>query len=1176
MRTSSLVLCRGGAVAAATLLSFLPAWADNTQLPLPGPAATRTLGGSDWSGWTGLAVKPGESTAAFSVPGEAVYRVPDSPLGSHIVAAHWVNDRVLNARPWYGLRFEIDLERAAPFHLDLTASIPVQTGRMDLPPSTSAQVTLQGRGWQTVTIPFAAFDFNRGQFGMLGQLKEIAFKGRYDGESAGKERVLLRNIRLVRGDVLHLESEIRSKPDGPDGTVSYPLTVTNCTDKPLTIALTLQRQGWEGMPAILSPISLTLAPGESGAANLKVTVPASLPGGIRETQTVVATAQGSGVSEKIEFVTSRRLPYPYLLFPQAGWDALKVKVAKYDWARKELDRDIAVAERWQVPSQGRPGIFPAYSERELWPTAIAYKLTGNRAYAEKVALFLRRLSDPEKGFPTTLKGNAADIPQEGGLWEGSARAYEAIYDSGVLSEQDKRQIEQSFRIYIRLQVESLPYGGISNWSVFNLSPASQCALLLQDMDSFHRLVYDTGGLVDHLRYGTMDDGWWYEMSLSYNLGVAEAYTNLGIAARPFGIDLLNEKFPASTSRFVGLRPFEYQKFLGMEMHKFGPLRDNWISIRKMWDGIVPYPDYRSVMFGMGDGHEEVVGGGRFDLAYYAYHDPAYAAIIKQSAERNLIWGVPDLPAETPKPYTLSAHADDAGIAVLRSQTAGRPPREQIQVSHKYGTHGSYHGHFDRLSLNSLERYGISFYNPETSWFGYPSYMYKWWVQPSISHNMVVVDGKMQEPVESTPLLFHSGPMMQVSAVENNARWSNPPYFGGYEQIEDVRRGDKPYGPVPENHPKPGDVTAYTEPVRNRRAIIVTDDYVVLADDLRGKDSHTFDNLLQLRGAALTDSEKVKPLPHEEQFDANPLSSGQFITNVDRYEVSAPAVIRSLHHIAGQGERNTETGGQNSRSEPGDLHIDAHALWPPQAELRIGDYAENWPVSKKLTYSVEGDGKALTSGTFGAWILGRGTVDIDVTGLKELRLTTQVERGRDTLNTTFWGNAAVVTADGKTIPLSQLKTITENILPVPTASRDYGGGPVRIAGIPCADVVAAEPRDPRRDATLTLELSGLNAVRFRAIVGGDWPVGREDQVRKVTSIRTTGTIAHYLTLIEPYEGKSIVRSAVATGPNTLRVELADGRVQELIITGLEGDGKSVRITLTETRDGKIVRQEEARN
>ena len=37
------------------------------------------------------------------------------------------------------------------------------------------------------------------------------------------------------------------------------------------------------------------------------------------------------------------------------------------------------------------------------------------------------------------------------------------------------------------------------------------------------------------------------------------------------------------------------------------------------------------------------------------------------------------------------------------------------------------------------------------WYSYAPYMYKFYVQTSLSKNMVVVDQKMQEPVESKRL-----------------------------------------------------------------------------------------------------------------------------------------------------------------------------------------------------------------------------------------------------------------------------------------------------------------------------------------------------------------------------------------------------------------------------------------
>jgi hypothetical protein len=52
----------------------------------------------------------------------------------------------------------------------------------------------------------------------------------------------------------------------------------------------------------------------------------------------------------------------------------------------------------------------------------------------------------------------------------------------------------------------------------------------------------------------------------------------------------------------------------------------------------------------------------------------------------------------------------------------------------------------------------------------------------------------------------------------------------------------------------------------------------------------------------------------------------------------------------------------------------------------------------------------------------------------------------------------------------------------------------------------------------------------------------------------------------------VKSAVATSADKLRVELTDGRVQEIDFQNFNGDGKEIVVKMTETKDGKVLRGE----
>lgn len=64
---------------------------------------------------------------------------------------------------------------------------------------------------------------------------------------------------------------------------------------------------------------------------------------------------------------------------------------------------------------------------------VAWQLTHEKAHAEKVAEFLRNLSNPANGYPKTLRGCNQGLVQEGHFFQHLAMAYDMIRDAGSLS-----------------------------------------------------------------------------------------------------------------------------------------------------------------------------------------------------------------------------------------------------------------------------------------------------------------------------------------------------------------------------------------------------------------------------------------------------------------------------------------------------------------------------------------------------------------------------------------------------------------------------------------------------------------------------------------------------------------------------------------------------------------------
>ena len=935
------------------------------------------------------------------------------------------------------------------------------------------------------------------------------------------------------------------------------------------------------MPATVDPVSLQLAPGETKTAVVKVTVPKRVPPGGHETRTLLATLQGEGAEgapvSKISYVTASRLEHPNILHTADGWAQIRENVKKYDWAKQAQQEYVDLARAWVVSEVNNPvnpkrgdWLFVTNLDKSLMASGISYQLTGNQEFAQKVRTFLLRLSDPKTGFPVTRRAcNQASV-QEGGFFQNIAMAYDMTIPSGVYTEEDRRQIDQTLRLFVG-DVEGDFGDNISNWAV-----AFQCgqlfsALALQDLAAADRILYGPGALIDQFVQGTLDDGWWYEVSISYNTWVATEFSQVAIAMRPWGVNLSDAWFQ-SGFRPDNVKPPHEEEY-GMSRARWGPIKNSHINIKHMWDALPPVVDWHGVLFGLNDSAEKPIVGPQMDIAYYLYRDPAYATIIKRGGKRNLLYAVPELPENPPDRSLDSVCADNAGLAVLRSQDPSRPPSERIQAVLHYGDHGWYHGHFDITDLVHLSRYGRSFWNPEFIWYSYPSYLYKFYVQTSVSKNMVVVDQKMQEPKESERLLIHSGPMMQVAAVQVETRWANPPYGGMVYPDQSHSFPEKSFNegrsiPIPQNPPpygKFGSVTGYTEPVLQRRALIVADDYIVLADYLKGDKDHNYDALFQINGFRGLDAPSSKLLRHTAQWNPDPLGAAQFVTDCNWYEATAPARA-SFRYEFSPDKKNVTL-----ENIPGVLNIDLHALWPAKQEIMIGTPPQSsQAVNKQVSYAVRGDGKILAEGRSGIWTLGQVDVDVPVENVKELQL--EVKTTASKIDTLFWANARIVTADGKEIPLDSLPMTSKDTKQPADPGKDFGGGPIKIAGIPYEKAISAQPNDEKTPALTKVDLGGVKAVRFKATLGGDFPVGKETEDWKTVALRSSGKEARFLTLLEPFEKTRMIKSATASGPDSLHVELVDGRVQEIQLSNFEGDAKGLSVHMKETKGGKLLREE----
>lgn len=1098
------------------------------------------------------------------------------------------NDSTADLMGWYGFRLEMSaVEDVQLFQ----AEVEIQAGHQPVRTKVSAPVQ---NGSARVELPLSSFPH------LLVQESIWQFVGgvelRFDTSAFRVEKLQACRARAVWVDV-----PVRGLHGEAGETVTYHGRLCNCTEETAVASLSQQLEGWESMRAEIAvegqdSACVTLTPGACVPFTVRVKVhDYMVPGGHEETiiRATAHTGSCTGMSE-VSLKTLRNLPHPYIYHNKAGWKAVREKIDTYPCYEPAFRRYIKDAEEWVVTPtmEGRPFCYETKVEHQLMSSAYAYILTGDRRYAEKLAAYFRYFTDPVHGYPARKRGCSQSYVQEGHFFQHMAIPYDIIYDSGVLTEDDKTAIEATFRLYMDMLGRDVCSGHISNWVISEIQGALYCAMAIQDMDLIQRFAFGNGGNVEQFRHGVFNDGWWYECSVGYNVWVSSMMIHMAHALLPFGYNLVHAHFQIPFNQEVGAHPVgePVQVRMGMYNAKWGGNQKNYVCIKDMFDAPLPFLDSRGVLFGISDSDEKRLDGVHFgstyDLAYTYYRDENYIPIIRRN-EADPIFGHPELDMrkaapEEQSPLNPNAHADNIGVMVLRSRKSGRKPTEQIQAVLRYGSHGFAHGHFDIASLLSVMRYGRSFYNPENCWWGYQHFLYKFYVQCSLTKNMVVVDDKMQVPADSRRILFQGGDKLQAAGVEVTTQWAYPPYGGMYynergeQQNPDGLRYRLQYNrcelPIAEgpDAPRYGTLSGYTEPIRQRRVMAVLDDCIVIFDSMQGETEHTYDSLMQIRGFRGLEGERLSRIRHTEQMSANIISDAQFITDCDWYQAQGGTVARFVSEFGPTMPRGDRT----HLNIPGNLRMDVHTAWPPATEQMVGRVAtDNVGYAIPMDFRVEADGTVLHQDAFNGWILGRREFDVSVEGAKELTLCLkqgyredEIGRPIDTPQGCFWGSVVLETAEGKCVELGRLlKENPEmarliNVDPGCGIGRDYKDGRVTIVGAEYPYALPASTVDHDQEGRIIIPLAGMNAVRLRGCVGVDAFPGSEDQYRRTYAVRTRGVHARFVTVIEPYETENQVMNVAADSADGVTITLRDGKRQTVTVRNMD-DG-TPEVTLTE--------------
>ncbi|HTV42263.1 MAG TPA: alginate lyase family protein [Candidatus Sulfotelmatobacter sp.] len=411
---------------------------------------------------------------------------------------------------------------------------------------------------------------------------------------------------------------------------------------------------------------------------------------------------------------------------------------------------------------------------------LSYAVTERPEYAAKAAEILLKYADAYPNFIAEKRGfgfheNSLNeafslIPQ--------AQGYDLIYNSGALTDEQKRHIEHDF-LWPEAQ-RLIQAGGLGgNWGSWHLSAVGAIGYATGHqrfadyaVNSFKQQISTTLG----------DDGLWPESIQTYHFYPLDGFLSLAVAAGNCGADLFD---------------WRAQHGKGIEAMFESPLR-------------YMYPTLQ--LPAINDGwYDAFLPEDQYTVAYWHYQSPEFAWAIHRSEEigrsgvtgdfydqryRLFLFGE-KLPDAISAPLFTSTNFPGLGIAILRQGSDVPIDREMFLTFH-YGRFLG-HGHYDKMGITLFGNGQPLAAGLGTPGYGSPNIRFFGEV---MGHNTIATDDENQPRTTDSDLLaFRDDPQFKLAAAETT---QSPP---GTKWI---------------------------------RAVVLADNYAVVWDNLQGQTNHTFD------------------------------------------------------------------------------------------------------------------------------------------------------------------------------------------------------------------------------------------------------------------------------------------------------------------------------------------------